>query len=62
MAWLDTYIYQEETEEQLKRLLGISGQALNSLTTNLHIQAVKSLTRIIQSTQKTGKTAMAEKK
>jgi hypothetical protein len=45
------YIYQEETEEQLKRL-GISGQALNSLTTNLHIQAVKSLTRIIQARRK----------
>jgi hypothetical protein len=45
------YIYQEETEEQLKRL-GISGQALNSLITNLHIQAVKSLTRIIQARRK----------
>jgi hypothetical protein len=45
------YIYQEEAEEQLKRL-GISGQALNSLTTNLHIQAVKSLTCIIQARRK----------
>ena len=41
------YIYQEETEEQLQRL-GIQGQALHSLITNLHVQAVKSLTRIIQ--------------
>jgi hypothetical protein len=32
--------------------IGISGQALNSLTTNLHIQAVKSLTRIIQAHRK----------
>jgi hypothetical protein len=45
------YIYQEETEEQLKQL-GISGQALHSLTTNLHTQAVKSLTRIIQARRK----------
>jgi hypothetical protein len=46
------YIYQKETEEQLLKRLGISGHPLNSLTTNLHIQAVKSLTRIIQARRK----------
>lgn len=41
------YIYLEETEEQLQTL-GINGQALNNLITNLHVQAVKSLTSIVQ--------------
>jgi len=45
------YIYQDETEEQLQQL-GINGQALNSLLTNLHVQAVKSLTRIVQARRK----------
>jgi hypothetical protein len=55
------YIYQEETEEQLKRL-GISGQALNSLTyhQSAHPSSQKPHTHY-SSTQKTGKTAMAEK-
>lgn len=48
------YIYKEETEEQLQEL-GIQGQALKSLVTNLHVQAVKSLTRIIQARRQADK-------
>jgi hypothetical protein len=39
------YIYQD-THDQLQKL-GIQGRSLSSLITNLHIQAVKSLTSII---------------
>lgn len=40
------YIYETHTKEQLARL-GIQGSALKSLLTNLHVQAIKSLTTII---------------
>jgi hypothetical protein len=39
------YIYLE-TQDQLQKL-GVQGRALTSLLTNLHVQAVKSLTSIV---------------
>ena len=40
------YIYQAHTKEQIKKL-GVTGPALKSLMTNLHVQAIKSLTQIV---------------
>ena len=40
------YIYQTHTKEQIKKL-GVTGPSLKSLMTNLHVQAIKSLTQII---------------
>ena len=40
------YIYNSQTKEQLESL-GIQGTALKSLLTNLHVQAIKSLTAIV---------------
>ncbi len=40
------YIYRTHTKEQLQGL-GVTGQSLKSLMTNLHVQAIKSLTQIV---------------